>query len=107
MTDHRPRTSATTWGPHEEKSGLLAALDEAGRAAVLAAGRRRPMSSGDVLFREGDDAYEVLIVLNGIVKVWVASASGRVVILDVLDAGSVLGEMSAVDGGAGRPTLRL
>ncbi len=27
-----------------------------------------------------------------------ASASGRVVILDVLDAGSVLGELSAVDG---------
>jgi CRP-like cAMP-binding protein len=58
------------------------------------------MSSGDLLFREGDDAYEVLIVLSGIVKVWVASGSGRVVILDVLDPGSVIGELSAVDGGA-------
>ena len=58
------------------------------------------MSSGEVLFREGDDAYEVLVVLSGIVRIWVASASGRVVILDVLDAGSVLGELSAVDGAA-------
>ena len=75
-------------------------LNEADRAALLAVGRRRAMSAGELLFREGDDAYEVLVVLSGIVKIWVASTSGRVVILDVLDAGSVIGELSAVDGGA-------
>ena len=82
------------------EAGFLARIGEADRQAVLGVGRRRPMVSGEVLFREGDDAYEVLIVLSGIVKIWVASASGRVVILDVLDPGSVMGEMSVVDGGA-------
>lgn len=82
------------------EAGFLARIGEADRQAVLGVGRRRPMASGEVLFREGDDAYEVLIVLSGIVKIWVASASGRVVILDVLDPGSVMGEMSVVDGGA-------
>ncbi len=100
MTDPHPRSSGATGPPHEVKAGFLAGIDEEDRAALLGAGRRRRMSSGEVLFREGDDAYEVLIVLSGIVKIWVASASGRVVILDVLDAGSLIGELSAVDGGA-------
>jgi CRP-like cAMP-binding protein len=79
--------------------GFLDRLNDDDRNALLSAGRRRPMAAGQHLFGEGDDAYEVLIVLSGIVKIWVTSAAGRTVILDVLDAGSVLGELSAIDGG--------
>src|ERR1035441_5271063 len=78
--------------------GFLERLAEDDRAALLEAGRRRPMRGGETLFREGDDAYEVLIVLKGIVKIWIGAPSGRQVILDVLDAGSVLGELSSIDG---------
>ena len=78
--------------------GFLDRLADPERAALVAAGRRRPMRSGETLFREGDDAYEVLIVLKGIVKIWIGAPSGRQVILDVLDAGSVLGELSSIDG---------
>jgi CRP/FNR family cyclic AMP-dependent transcriptional regulator len=78
--------------------GFLDRLGAEDRAALLAAGRRRPMRGGETLFREGDDAYEVLIVLKGIVKIWIGAPSGRQVILDVLDAGSVLGELSSIDG---------
>jgi CRP/FNR family cyclic AMP-dependent transcriptional regulator len=85
--------------PTEDADGFLQHLDELDRAVLLQAGRRRPMSSGEVLFREGDDADEVLVLLSGIVKVWVLSGSGRSVILDVLDVGSVVGELSAIDGG--------
>jgi CRP-like cAMP-binding protein len=85
--------------PLNDTAGFLGRVSEVDRAALLDAGRRRSMRSGEVLFREGDDAYEVLILLSGIVKVWVTSGSGRVVILEVFDAGSVLGELSAIDGG--------
>ncbi len=50
------------------------------------------------MFHEGDDGRDVHIVLTGLVKVFTTSAGGREVILDVLDAGSVLGELSAIDG---------
>jgi CRP-like cAMP-binding protein len=82
----------------DTRIGFLDRLADQDRAALLEAGRRRPMRSGETLFREGDDAYEVLIVLKGIVKIWIGAASGRQVILDVLDAGSVLGELSSIDG---------
>jgi hypothetical protein len=38
------------------EAGFLARIGEADRQAVLGVGRRRPMVSGEVLFREGDDA---------------------------------------------------
>jgi len=69
------------------------------RQALESTGRRRPMAAGEVLFREGDDAYEVLIVLAGMVKIQVDSPSGRVVILTVLDAGELVGKLSAIDSG--------
>jgi len=78
--------------------GFFARLDVKDRLALLEAGRTRPMRSGETLFREGDDAYEVLIVMSGIVKIWIGAPSGRQVILDVLDAGSMLGELSSIDG---------
>jgi CRP-like cAMP-binding protein len=82
----------------DSRVGFLDRLGDKDRATLLEAGRRRPMRSGETLFREGDDAYEVLIVLKGIVKIWIGASSGRQVILDVLDAGSVLGELSSIDG---------
>jgi CRP-like cAMP-binding protein len=78
--------------------GFLERLGDEDRAALLEAGRRRPMRGDETLFREGDDAYEVLIVLKGIVKIWIGAPSGRQVILDVLDTGAVLGELSSIDG---------
>ena len=69
------------------------------------------MRSGETLFREGDDAHDVLILLSGIVKIWIEAPSGRQVILDVLDVGSMLGELSSIDGAPrsgqrGRPRER-
>jgi CRP-like cAMP-binding protein len=69
----------------DSRVGFLDRLGDKDRATLLEAGRRRPMRSGETLFREGDDAYEVLIVLKGIVKIWIGASSGRQVILDVLD----------------------
>jgi len=50
------------------------------------------------LFGEGDDGHDVFVVLDGLVKVVTSSVSGREVILDLAGAGSLLGELSAIDG---------
>ena len=61
-------------------------------------GGRRSYAVGEALFLEGDRAGEVLVLLAGEVKISVGSVEGREVILDVLEPGSLIGELSAIDG---------
>jgi CRP-like cAMP-binding protein len=61
-------------------------------------GRTRTLRKGAVLFHEGDDAHDVVVLLSGQVKVARGAVNGRDVILRVFDTGEVLGELSAVDG---------
>lgn len=78
--------------------GVLPRLDQRARDALEAVGRRRHFGAGQVLFCEGDDGRDVFILVPGIVKVVTTAASGNQVILDLVSAGSVLGELSAIDG---------
>ena len=68
---------------------------EASNLARMA--ERRHFSRGDILFSEGDEGNEVVVLHSGRVKVC-GKRAGREVIFSVLDPGSVLGELSAVDG---------
>jgi CRP-like cAMP-binding protein len=59
-------------------------------------GARRRFPAGATLFVEGD--HEVIVILTGEVKVSVGSSDGREVVLDVFERGSLLGELSVIDG---------
>jgi CRP-like cAMP-binding protein len=76
----------------------MARLQQAERDALETLGRHRRFGTGQVLFTEGDDGRDVYILIEGIVKLVTTSASGQQVILDLEAAGSVLGELSAIDG---------
>ena len=52
------------------------------------------------MFFEGDEGRDVVVLLDGNVKVVTTAASGREVILDVIDQDELIGEMSAIDGQA-------
>ena len=84
---------------------FLDGLDLDARAALIAAGRPRRYPRGSLVFAEGDEGQDVLVVRSGAVKVVVGAPSGREVILDVLHPGEILGELSAVDGGARSATV--
>jgi CRP/FNR family transcriptional regulator, cyclic AMP receptor protein len=58
---------------------------------------KRCFARGDVIFSEGEAGDDVILLTSGRVKVC-GRRSGREVIFSVLDAGSILGELSAVDG---------
>ncbi|MGH8931054.1 MAG: Crp/Fnr family transcriptional regulator [Egibacteraceae bacterium] len=62
-------------------------------------GARRRFPAGAVLFLEGDRAHEAVVILSGAVKISVGSAQGREVVLDVFEAGALLGELAVIDGG--------
>jgi CRP-like cAMP-binding protein len=80
------------------EEGFIAGLNVDERATLESLGRRRRFRSGQVLFTEGDDGRDVVVVLDGSVKIVSAAPSGREVILEVVDAGELVGEMSAIDG---------
>jgi CRP/FNR family transcriptional regulator, cyclic AMP receptor protein len=81
------------------RTGFLGRLADDDVAALFALGRERRFRARSVLFFEGDDAHDVFVVLTGDVKVALTSADGREVVLDVVGAGDILGELSAIDGG--------
>jgi CRP/FNR family transcriptional regulator, cyclic AMP receptor protein len=67
--------------------------------ALTMLGRVRKYPRGSLIFAEGDAGSEVLIIRSGSVKVLVTSMNGREVVLEVMDEGDVLGELSAIDAG--------
>jgi CRP/FNR family cyclic AMP-dependent transcriptional regulator len=80
------------------EDGFIAGLNVDERAALESLGRRRRFRSGQGLFTEGDEGRDVVVLLDGSVKIVSAAPSGREVILEVVDAGELVGEMSAIDG---------
>jgi CRP-like cAMP-binding protein len=76
---------------------FLGRLDPTQQAHLLGLGRVRRYPAQSILFFEGDDAYDVVVVRSGELKVAV-TVEAREVLLDVLGEGDVLGELSAIDG---------
>lgn len=58
-----------------------------------------PMKKGDVLLHQGDPGDYLVILLDGTIRVSMVASNGREIILDYLEAGSVLGEIALLDGG--------
>jgi CRP-like cAMP-binding protein len=84
-------------GPSTEGS-FLARLAPEAAAELQRLGARRRYPAGTMLFREGESAREAVLVLAGEAKVSVESREGSMVILDVFGPGSLLGELSVLDG---------
>ncbi len=51
------------------RNGAFPRLDDDTRARLAAAGVRRTVATGDVLFREGDDSYDFFVVESGAVTI--------------------------------------
>ncbi|WP_377640941.1 Crp/Fnr family transcriptional regulator [Oryzobacter terrae] len=84
--------------------GLLAALPEASRRAVLAASVRRRYARGEVVFHEGDLAETVHLVAEGRAAVRRGTPAGDTVILAVVGPGELVGEMAMLSSEARRTT---
>ena len=87
------------------QTNFLAELPPAEAEELRRCGTRRRFAAGTTLFIEGDPAHDVLMLLDGKVKISVGSVDGREVILDVLGPGALLGELSVIDGGARSATV--
>jgi CRP-like cAMP-binding protein len=82
----------------QQQPGFLAGFPPTVTKEFERLGRRRRIAAGTTLFLEGDRPEDVLVILAGEVKISVGSLEGREVILDVLEVGALVGELSAIDG---------
>jgi len=60
--------------------------------------KHRRVARGGVIFAKGDAGTGVMAVLAGSVKISVASASGRDIVLNIIHPGEIFGEIALLDG---------
>ena len=58
----------------------------------------RKIPRGTTIFNKGDPGTGLFGILNGSVKISVASADGRDIVLNILQAGEIFGEIALLDG---------
>jgi Na+/H+ antiporter len=90
---------------------LFSGLDDAAIEQLAVLTRERVLSSGDVLFRQGDAGDSLFIIARGAVHVLLDSPGatgpgGEVVLLDVLGGGDLLGEMALLSGEPRTATIK-
>ena len=74
----------------------LGALPEHERRTLLRWSRIRPLKRQELIFREGDPASSVALVLDGFVKLSMPLADGGELFLDIAGPGSCIGEISVL-----------
>jgi CRP/FNR family transcriptional regulator, cyclic AMP receptor protein len=78
---------------------LFGSLPEDGLRELGERATRRSFAPGQLIFREGDDAESLYVVIDGLVKVTVGNAEGMELILTTLRSGDAFGELPLIDDG--------
>lgn len=78
---------------------LLRSLGPDDLAFLLTDAREHKAKKGAVLLQQGDPGDFLLILMEGRARVTVYSANGREIVLEYVEAGTVLGEIALIDGG--------
>ena len=79
-------------------SRTFGALDRRALDHLAAAGHTVPLERGAVLFLKGDEGDAAFVVLEGELEVRTVGKDGRELRIAALPAGSLIGEMAALDG---------
>jgi CRP/FNR family cyclic AMP-dependent transcriptional regulator len=72
---------------------LFQALDETGLRALAERTRQRALPAGRLVFKEGEPADSMYVVLSGSVKIFLQSVGGKELVLDTKTTGEYFGEM--------------
>ena len=83
---------------------LFGQLDAADLDLIVPLTREQPCPAGWTLFSQGDASGDMFAVLQGRVKV-VANVDGEEILLSIMGAGDVFGEIALLDGGVRSATV--
>ncbi len=80
------------------RNRLLGELDGAQMAELLTLGHTARFDTDRVIFDKGDPGNCLYAVLKGQIAIRTSSADGKTMLLNILNAGDVLGEIGLIDG---------
>ena len=72
---------------------LFHTLDDTGLRALAQRTRQRSLAAGRLVFKEGEPADSMYVVLSGSVKIFLQNVGGKELVLDTKQAGEYFGEM--------------
>lgn len=81
-----------------QRNRLLSELDGPQMAEFVGLGRVLSYPADAPIFHKGDPGDVMFSILSGQVAIHTASATGKMMILNILDAGDVMGEIALIDG---------
>ncbi len=81
------------------RAGLLADATDETLEELAAIATPLTLPKGEVLFEHGDEGDSLYVISSGSLEVSVVSSEGRKLVLDVMHAGDVLGEIALLDPG--------
>jgi len=103
----RTRTPRLAWGPattgsgevaeHLKGSALFSVLPASDVEELVAAAVSRSFRPGQRLFSENEPSVAIHVIVRGVVRLFRSNRKGQLLTLRRLSAGSVLGQMSALD----------
>jgi CRP/FNR family transcriptional regulator, cyclic AMP receptor protein len=85
--------------PPLDRLPLFAGVPEAARARLAAAARPVGYAAGEAVFRRGDPGEDMLVLLDGLVRLHLATPGGRELTLGLVGPGEPIGEIALIDGG--------
>jgi CRP-like cAMP-binding protein len=86
---------------------LLEGRDEADLAELSRLVRRRTVQEGEILWRQGDGARELVFIVDGNVAALLDAPGDRVVEIGTAGPGEIVGEIGLLDGGEHTMSVRV
>ncbi|MGQ9368489.1 Crp/Fnr family transcriptional regulator [Azospirillum sp. A39] len=80
------------------RNRLLSELSEAEMAEFIGLGRIQRFDAQSPVFNKGDPGDSLFAILTGQIGIHTSSPDGKMMMLNILDAGDVLGEIALIDG---------
>ena len=65
---------------------------------IIRRAQRRTLQKGELLFNVGDPSDALYVIASGRIRIWIVSAAGVEVTLNVHTAGAIFGEIGMLDG---------
>jgi len=85
----------TLFGKHP----LFSGLDPGDLETLLSHGRIEHHPAGHKIFTKGEPGRSLIAILRGSIRITSPSPRGKVVVLNIINAGEVFGEITLLDGG--------
>jgi CRP/FNR family cyclic AMP-dependent transcriptional regulator len=77
---------------------LFSGLSSEERRLIVARAKLRDVLAGQTIFSMGSAGNSMMAVLSGSIRISIPSASGKEIVLAILQAGEVFGEIALLDG---------